>query len=127
MRVANDVEVRVQVYCRNLLVLLLLECTLFVVVIMMLVECFTSLSPASDLVIKLKCTPSYDGRLPEHWQYGYILWAKPEDQQPGWEKSHIVAKEGNMYRRRMMESTLIQARIGGEDDRMPGTMNVDTT
>ena len=69
MRVANDVEVRVQVFCRNFLVLLLLECTLFVVVIMMLVECFTSLSPATDLVIKLKCTPSYDGRLPEHWQY----------------------------------------------------------
>ena len=35
MRVANDAEVRVQVYCRNFLVLLLLleECTLFVVVI----------------------------------------------------------------------------------------------
>ena len=44
---------------------------------------------------------------------------------PDWEKSHVVAKEGNTYRRRrMMESILIQARTGG-DDRMPETMNKD--
>ena len=43
---------------------------------------------------------------------------------PNWEKSHVVAKEGNTYIRRMMESILIQARTGG-DDKMPGTMNED--
>ena len=29
--------------------------------------------PATDLVIKLKCTPSYDGRLSEHLAIRYIL------------------------------------------------------
>jgi len=35
-----------------------------------------------------------------------------------------VAKESRTYKRRMMESILIQARTGGDDD-MPGIMNED--
>eukprot|EP00639_Heterosigma_akashiwo_P024955 CAMPEP_0194689946 /NCGR_PEP_ID=MMETSP0295-20121207/17978_1 /TAXON_ID=39354 /ORGANISM="Heterosigma akashiwo, Strain CCMP2393" /LENGTH=60 /DNA_ID=CAMNT_0039579213 /DNA_START=8 /DNA_END=187 /DNA_ORIENTATION=- len=36
----------------------------------------------------------------------------------------VVAKESRTYKRRMMESILIQARTGGDDD-MPGIMNED--
>jgi uncharacterized FlaG/YvyC family protein len=43
---------------------------------------------------------------------------------PDWENSCILARESNTYKRRMMESILIQARTGG-DDEMPGTMNLE--
>ena len=38
---------------------------------------------------------------------------------PDWQNSCVVAKESRIYKRRMMESILIQARTGGDDD-MPG-------
>ncbi len=87
------------------------------------------------------CEECYIGETKRHWgtrkgeHQGYVRRGEASKSgvanhavnmlhHPDWEKSHIVAKEGNTYRRRMMESILIQARTGG-DDRMPGTMNVD--
>ena len=60
MRVAKDAEVRMQVYCR---ILLVVGCC-----------CNNDADGLHShqqpvLVIKLKCIPSYDGRLSEHWQY----------------------------------------------------------
>ena len=39
---------------------------------------------------------------------------------PDWQNSCVVAKESKTYKRRMMESILIQARTGGYYDDMPG-------
>ena len=71
MRVANDVEVRVQVLQKFPCCcwLLLLECKLFVV-IMMLVGLFP---PATVPCHKTKIKPPCDGRLPDHLAIPYIL------------------------------------------------------
>ena len=59
MRVANDAEVRVQVYCRILLVVGC-RCNNDAGEVL-----YITLTSNRFLVIKLKCIPSYDGRLPE--------------------------------------------------------------
>ena len=47
-------------------VVVVVGCTLFVVVVIIAGGLFP---PATVLVMKLKCIPSYDGRMSEHWQY----------------------------------------------------------
>ena len=54
---AKDVEVRMQVYCRILLVCFCCYCSNYFL--------WALFPPATVLVIKLKCIPSYDGRLQE--------------------------------------------------------------
>ena len=77
MRVANEVDVRVQVLQKSPYYCWLLLYVHVVVVVMNIaggsLQWLTIPTSNPVLVIKLKCIPSYDGRLPEHLAMRYIL------------------------------------------------------
>jgi len=87
------------------------------------------------------CQECYIGETCRHWgtrkaeHQGYVRRGEADKSgvanhainmlhKPDWQNSCVVAKESRTYKRRMMESILIQARTGGDDD-MPGIMNED--